>query len=433
MVARLDIIIFGATGFTGRRCIPYMSKFATCNGHNFTWGIAGRSEEKLRRTLENVGNKIDANLWNIPITVSDIDDEDSLFEMAKKTRLVINCVGPYILYGEKVIDACLKAGTHHIDISGEPQFMEKMQLTKNDIAKEKGVYIISACGVDSIPSDLGIIQLAKNFKGVLNSVVTYLGIWAEGPRPELYFNFTTYATFVHNLSRITELTEIKKNIFREKVPTFEPKLKILTRPQRANAVEGWAIPFPGADRSVIKRTQKYFYEVLKKRPIQVDTLLVLKETRNVVLTTLIANIFLILSKFQCGKKLLLNHPEIFSWGMFGKKQPSEEIIENTWFQITFYGEGWKDISLAEIDGFSKPCNRKIVARIKGRNPGYGSTCVCVVAAAITVLSETENLPTDGGVYTPGVAFAETSLMKILHENGVTFEIISQQDILKSNL
>lgn len=131
MVERLDILVMGATGFTGMHCIPYLHKLAKSEIHNFSWGVAGRSEEKLKEVLKNMGSKVGADLSTIPIILCNIEDDDSLFQMAQRTKLVINCVGPYILYGEKVVDACLKAGTHHIDVSGEPNYIENISPVDN--------------------------------------------------------------------------------------------------------------------------------------------------------------------------------------------------------------------------------------------------------------------------------------------------------------
>lgn len=75
----------------------------------------------------------------------------------------------------------INAGTHHVDVSGEPQFMERMQLEYNELAREKGVYIVSACGFDSIPADMGVVYLEKNFQGELHSVETYLRSWSDEP------------------------------------------------------------------------------------------------------------------------------------------------------------------------------------------------------------------------------------------------------------
>lgn len=165
MANRLDIVIFGATGFTGKHTIPQVHKFSKTDGRALTWGVAGRSEQKLKETLDAVAKTLEADFGQIPIIQADVKDEESLKKMAERAKIVINCCGPYRFYGEPVVKACLEAGTHHVDVSGEPQYLEKIQLEYNKAAQEKGVYIIGACGFDSIPADLGVIFLQNKFEG----------------------------------------------------------------------------------------------------------------------------------------------------------------------------------------------------------------------------------------------------------------------------
>lgn len=90
--------------------------------------------------------------------------------LPRQTRVVLNCVGPYRFYGEQVVSACVDTATHHIDVAGEPQYLEKMQLKYNDSAAEKGIFIIGACGFDSIPCDVGQMLLTKKMRGDVNSI-----------------------------------------------------------------------------------------------------------------------------------------------------------------------------------------------------------------------------------------------------------------------
>jgi len=105
------------------------------------------------------------DLSGIEKVAADVSDVDSLRRMAQQCDVVINCVGPYRFYGENVVKACIAEGTHHVDVSGEPQFLEKMQLLYHKEAEAKGVYIVGACGFDSIPADMGTVFLQNNFKG----------------------------------------------------------------------------------------------------------------------------------------------------------------------------------------------------------------------------------------------------------------------------
>ncbi|KRT79283.1 hypothetical protein AMK59_6692, partial [Oryctes borbonicus] len=125
---RLDIIIFGATGFTGKRTTPQLVKLIKSDNLSLTWGIAGRSKQKLKTVLLELQQKTGEDYSKIPVIVADIDDEESIEKMTAAARIIINIVGPYRFYGEKVVEACLKSGTHHVDISAEQQYIENMEL-----------------------------------------------------------------------------------------------------------------------------------------------------------------------------------------------------------------------------------------------------------------------------------------------------------------
>lgn len=414
-VKDLSIVVLGATGYAGRHCIHYLNKLLQQNGQKMAWGIAGRSEEKLKRTLRETGEKTNSDFTETPIMVCNIEDEKSLIEMTKKTKLVINCAGPFIQYGERVVDACLKAGTHYIDACGEPLFMEKMQLEKNEIAKGKGVYIVSACGFDSLPADLGLVYLSKKFDGVLNSMITYLELTFEGS--EACSNDTTWTSLVQNAALLGDLRKVRKKLFQAKLPVLNPKINIENKMHKSQVVRSWVVPFLGSDKSVIRRTQRYFYESKGTRPIQIETFLVMKPL-HILIYTLYSNIFFILSKYQQGRELLLKYPEVFSYGFF-RKNPPEGITKNLLFKQTFYGEGWKRESQCQ-----GPCDRIILADLKGRDPGYETTGLFLTASAITILNELNKLPGEGrgGVYTPGAMFGDTCLMRILDENQVKFNV-----------
>ncbi|XP_056641784.1 saccharopine dehydrogenase-like oxidoreductase [Diorhabda sublineata] len=424
---RLDLVILGATGFTGLHCVPYV--FKVSKEKNLTWGVAGRSEDKLKDVLEKMGKKVEADLSGIPIIITDIKDDDSLLKMAQRAKVVINCCGPYRFLGMPVVKACVTAGTNYVDVTGEPQFMETVLLEYDELAREKGIYIVNACGFDCIPSDYGLVYLQDKFDGVLNSAVTYLKVWVDGKVSGPNINYGTWHSLVYGLKHATELSELRKKLFSKRLPSFKPKLKSNTLPHRSDKVKGWILPFPGADRSVMKRTQRYLYENESKRPIQVDTFFTVRNFIEVIGIVLCFLLWSFLVKFEFGKRWLLNYPNIFTLGFFSKDEtPSEETIEKQFFQITFYGEGWKEKLEDKDDEYSTPPNKQVIAQLKGKNPGYGTTCAGVVGAALMIATEKDKLPQKGGVYTPGAAFKNTTLMKYLMDNEITFEIISEKDL-----
>lgn len=184
----------------------------------------------------------------------------------------------------------------------------------------------------------------------------------------------------------------------------------------------------GSDRSVALRTQRYLYEERKQRPIQIQTYFLIATMWKMIMLGVIGLIFGILAKFAFGRNLLLKYPGIFTGGLFDTEEPSEELIEKSWFKLTLIGKGWKEKLTDPEDQYKNPPNKEIQAEIKGRNPGYGSTCICLVLAGIVILSEPSKLPKAGGVYPPGATFAETSLIEQLDENGVTFKVVEEYDI-----
>lgn len=149
-----DIIVFGATSFVGQIMTRYMNEqFAD---GSIKWAIAGRSETKLKKLSEDTG------LSGIEIIVADAHDEAALKSMCDRGKVIISTVGPYALYGETLVKACAETGTHYCDLSGEPQWIRKMQDRYEETAKKSGALIVHCCGFDSIPSDLGVHFLQKN-------------------------------------------------------------------------------------------------------------------------------------------------------------------------------------------------------------------------------------------------------------------------------
>lgn len=122
-MSRIGLVIFGATGFAGKYAVEQTVKIAKIKG-GFTWGIAGRSKDKLQKLLEEVGKKYDTDLKDIPVLIADLSDQNSLNEMCSKASVIANCCGPYRFYGESVIKACINNKTHHVDISGEPEVIK---------------------------------------------------------------------------------------------------------------------------------------------------------------------------------------------------------------------------------------------------------------------------------------------------------------------
>jgi short subunit dehydrogenase-like uncharacterized protein len=149
---QLDIVLFGATSFVGRLCAQYLARVAPQQARI---ALAGRSHERLAQLQASLGAP--AASW--PLLVADTNDANSVTELARVTRVLASTVGPYRRYGMPVLEACARLGTHYADLTGEVLFMRDAIDRFNDIAQSSGARIVHSCGFDSIPSDLGVLQL----------------------------------------------------------------------------------------------------------------------------------------------------------------------------------------------------------------------------------------------------------------------------------
>ena len=148
-----DIVVYGATSFVGQIITRYMHEQFTDG--TVKWAIAGRSLAKLQQVSQDIG------LSGIEIIVADASDEAGLQAMCDRTAVIMSTVGPYALYGDTLVQVCAASGTHYCDLTGEPQWIRKMQLRHEATAKQSGARIVHCCGFDSVPSDLGVYFLQR--------------------------------------------------------------------------------------------------------------------------------------------------------------------------------------------------------------------------------------------------------------------------------
>jgi short subunit dehydrogenase-like uncharacterized protein len=152
----LDIVVYGATGFTGRLVAEYLAQRYRDDG-SLRWAIAGRNRDKLEEVRALIGVSAE-----MPLVVADSNDPASLRSMAESTGIVISTVGPYQLYGSALVEACVTTGTSYVDLCGEPAWIREMIDRHEAQARASGARIVFSCGFDSIPFDCGVQQLQKH-------------------------------------------------------------------------------------------------------------------------------------------------------------------------------------------------------------------------------------------------------------------------------
>lgn len=419
---KYDIVIFGASGFTGQFVVEELARYTASANANLKWAIAGRNESKLKKVLQQATDAVQRDLTQTPVVIADVNDEKSILSMCIATEVVLNCVGPYRFFGEAVVKACVDTGTHYLDISGEPQFLESMQLKYHDKAKDAGCYVIGACGFDSIPFDLGVTFTTDNFKGDLNSIESFLQI-KSGPKGSI-IHFATYQSAIYGFAFAGELSKLRKKLFPTPLP--KPAHKAPKRPKlfrEGQVGNDWCIPFMGSDRSIGMRTQRYNYEHYKARSVQLSPFLRISSTFGLAMMMIVFPIFAFLAHFKLGRALLERFPRLFTFGYVSHEGPTREQIEGASFNMQFFAQGYSTkIDDPDQQHTEKP-EAKIHTEVKGPEVGYAATPICMVAAAVTLIEETNNLPPGGGVFTPGAVFARTGLIDRLNKRGVTFNVI----------
>lgn len=333
-----DFIVLGATGFTGAYVAKYIRK--SCPG--IRWAIVGRSLVKLSELIKEL-TAIPSTEPLPAVLVADISDKGSLVPTFATSSIVLNCTGPYRFLGDAVVEACLAARAHYMDICGEPQFMETCFLKYNKLAADFGVLIIHACAFDSVPADLGVLFTSRQFMPqCCSSVESFLSIIAPNG---IAGHYTTYECAVHGFGDAASLKKVRRDIdakYKVKTRHVGPKLN----KERGtffyeDRMESYAIPFMGADASVVRSSQRSL-SLNKSLDVwpQYAAYATVGSAYNVATTAVYGGVFSALAGFELGRSLLLKCPEFFTNGIFSHAGPSETQLASTRFEMHFFASGF---------------------------------------------------------------------------------------------
>ncbi|KAL6135568.1 hypothetical protein ACLB2K_067795 [Fragaria x ananassa] len=415
-----DLIILGASGFTGKYVVKEALKFRNTPSSPLTsLALAGRNPTKLSQTLTWAAAPIPPPP-SVPILTA---DPHSLRRLCSQTRLVLNCVGPFRLYGEPVVAACVESGCDYLDICGEPEFMERMEASYFEKAAEKGSLVISACGFDSVPAELGVMFNSRQI----------LEFYLAPPRDPFP---------ARDEAGRNRRSRPKKP--RPQIPGPPPSKGPIIEHQKKIGL--WAVKLPSADAIVVRRTlgaltenpgglpgrnetdehikkREAFWSIVK--PAHFGVKIGTKSLLGIIRIMIVGLFLGLLGQFSFGRWLLLKFPSFFSVGWFRKEGPSDEEVRSASFKMWFVGRGFSDRSLVS-QGNTKP-DKEIVTRVMGPEIGYLTTPIILLQCALIVLSQRDDLP-KGGVLPAGIVFGPTDLQERLQENGVTFDVISKNAI-----
>ena len=382
-----DVVVFGATGFTGRLACEYLAKRR--EQPPIRWAIAGRNESKLhevRRLLE----AIDPACSKVGILEASVADPASLERMAKQTRVVLTTVGPYAEHGEPVVEACIRGGADYVDITGEPEFVDAMIARHHASAEKARVRIVNCCGFDSIPHDLGarftVSQLPSSQPITVEGFVRARGGMSGG----------TWHSAIGAMSRL--LTLRKPKVARaplsdgRQVHAVKPSLRWDRR------LEAWVAPLPTIDPQVVLRSARALPEY--GPDFRYGHYAQVRSGVTLAASMMGLGALVVLAQLPPTRALLLKaRPQ--------GEGPSVEQRAKGWFEVTFLGRSG---------------STEVRTMVSGGDPGYGETAKMVAESALCLALDRDVLPKRFGVITTAVAMGD-ALQKRLERAGIRFDAI----------
>lgn len=379
-----DVMIFGATGFTGGKVAEYLARHAP---PGLSWAIAGRSRQKL----ESIKAKLvaqDARHADVGVIEASVDDDESLERMAGQTRVLVTTVGPFIDYGEPVARACVKQGTDYIDSTGEPN-LNLLLGRYSEEAVRRNVRVVPSCGFDSIPADLGALFTVKQLpSGQPIRLQGYLKVKAA-------FSGGTERSAIKSLAPPPAgVKAIAPSVAAGRRVSLS-KAKVERRPD----LGGWASPLPTIDGKIVLRSaatiERYGPDFSYAHHALHSSLLIL----------LLAGWFFgwlaVFARIGPLRELLLKLVKKSGQG------PSEEQMSKAWFKLQF---------VAECAG------QTVRTEVSGGDPGYAETSKMLAESALCLAFDRDSLPARAGVLTPAEAMGDV-LLERLQRAGLRFSVL----------
>jgi short subunit dehydrogenase-like uncharacterized protein len=384
-----DVVVYGATGFTGQLVAEYLARSGP---GNLRWALAGRNREKLEAVLNALPT--DGAAPAPALIQADASDAESLAKMAAQTRVVLTTVGPYMKYGEPLVRACVEQATDYVDLTGEAPFVDMTIEKYHQAARDKGVRIISCCGFDSIPHDLGALytiqKLAPTAAATVEGFVSARGTFSGGT---LHSALGIMGGAADTLAKYRTLAREGWHDGPRHIRYLAPKVHFEER------VKGWGAPMPTIDPEVVLRSARLLSEY--GPDFRYGHYARTKSLATVMAMGVGLGALVGLAKFSATRALL---GKIKAPG----DGPSAEERAKGWFKVHFIGES---------EG------RLVQTQVTGGDPGYTDTAKMISEAALCLAFDRDNLAPHTGVVTPAAGIGQP-LFPRLERAGIHFSEVS---------
>ncbi|TQL70459.1 short subunit dehydrogenase-like uncharacterized protein [Nocardioides albertanoniae] len=382
----LDIVLFGATGFTGGLVAGYLAEHAP---DGLRWALAGRSPERLAGVRDSLGSA------DVELIEADVNDSASLATLAARARVVITTVGPYLEFGEPLVKACAEAGADYVDLTGEPEFVDRMFVKYDAVARANGARIVHACGFDSIPHDLGAYFTVRELaaRGEITEPLAMKGI----VRSNATFSGGTFHSALGQISRPREMAAAsRERRALEERPVGRRSRAAKPSLGRERELGYWLLPLPTIDPFIVARSGAALeaYGPAFSYSHFAGTKTLKYAVGGVVGVS--------------GLALALQVPPLRAKIGERVKQgsgPSQGRREKSWFSVDFVGESG---------------DRRIHTKVSGGDPGYSETSKMLAESALCLAFD--SLPETAGSVTTAVAMGDALLTR-LQAAGMRFEVV----------
>ena len=385
---QFDLALFGATGFTGGLAAEYLARNAPAG---LRWALVGRNRGRLEDVRARLA-RLDGTAPAPELLEADAADRTPLDAVAAAARVVVTTVGPYALYGEPLVAACAAAGTDYVDLTGEPEFVDRMWTLHHAEAERTGARLVHCCGFDSIPHDLGAYFTVQQLpEGVPLAVNGYVRAGAEFSGGTYHSAINAFARGRQTVAAARERRRAEPRPAGREVHSASPRLT------RNAELGGWTGPLPTIDGPIVRRSAAaldlsgpnftYCHNHVAKH---LATLAGLGAGVGAIA---------LLAPLPPTRKLLLKAKS-------PGEGPSEETRAKSWFKVTFVGEGG---------------GQRVVTRVSGGDPGYTETAKMLAESGLCLAFD--ELPEAAGQVTTAQAMGDALLAR-LRRAGIGFEVLS---------
>ncbi|MFC1438665.1 saccharopine dehydrogenase NADP-binding domain-containing protein [Streptacidiphilus sp. N1-10] len=385
-----DLVLFGATGFTGALTADYLASAAP---DGCRWALAGRDRGKLEALRSRLAADRPA-LAELPLLVADSADPAALREVAAAGRVVISTVGPYARYGEPLVAACAEEGTDYVDLTGEPEFVDRMYLRHHERAVASGARIVHACGFDSVPHDLGVLFTVNALpQGSAEQPIRVQGFVRAG-------GTVSGGTLDSALTAFSRLLPMARAARARRAAEPRPagrRVRAVTGlPRRSRAAAAWVLPLPTIDPQIVARSAaalpgygpdfRYAHHAaVRLLPVALAAALGAAALVGVAQVPPLRRAVSSLRRPGQG--------------------PSDRQRADSWFTVRFVGESG---------------GRRVVTEVSGGDPGYTETAKMLAEAALSLAFDP--LPPTAGQVTTAAALG-TALIDRLTAAGLRFTVL----------